>query len=136
VSREHGIQNAIRNALAGVAYIFRANVGTGWASSFRPVQTSRPITVSLQPGDVLLRQARPFSSGLPDGFSDLFGFVPVTVTPDMVGKRVAIFAALEVKTRTGRASDKQQAFLRAVNDNGGRAGVVRSADDALAVVQP
>lgn len=123
---EHKIQNTIRNALAGHALIFRANVGQAWAGS----------SVERLPGNrVLIHGARPFSTGLPPGFSDLFGLVSVEITPDMVGKRVAVFTALEVKTASGRASDKQLAFIDAVNNNGGRAGVVRSADDAMRVIK-
>lgn len=122
---EHAIQNEIRNALAGKALIFRANVGQAWTGS----------KVSKLPGNrVMISDARPFSTGLPTGFSDLFGLVPVVITADMVGQVVAVFTALEVKTAKGKASEKQTAFIRAVNDNGGRAGVVRSADDAVRIV--
>ena len=121
---EHAIQNTIRNALAGKGLIFRANVGSGWTGEAK----------RLPDGSVLLRNARPFNTGLPPGFSDLFGLVPVTVTPDMVGQQLAVFVALEVKTTKGRASDKQQAFIRAVADNGGRAGIVRCAEDALKLI--
>jgi len=121
---EHRIQNEIRNALAGQCMLFRANVGQAWQGD----------ATRLPNGDVLLRNARPFSTGLPAGFSDLFGLVPVVVTPDMVGQRVGVFLALEVKTPKGRPSDRQGAFLQAVNDNGGRAAVVRSPADALAMV--
>lgn len=123
--REHGIQNAIRNALAGLALIFRANVGQAWTGDkFERLPGNR----------VMIHGARPFTTGLPPGFSDLFGLVPVTITPDMVGKTFARFVALEVKTATGRASDKQAKFLAAVERNGGLSGVVRGPDDALAML--
>lgn len=122
---EHALQNAIRNALAGKALIFRANIGSAWTGS----------KVQKLPGNrVLIHDARPFSTGLPPGFSDLFGLVSVEITPEMVGQRVAIFTALEVKTPRGRVSEKQGNFLQAVNDNGGRAGVVRSVDEALELI--
>lgn len=124
--REHAIQNAIRNALAGKCLLFRVNVGTAWTGS----------KVDKLPGRrVLIHDARPFSTGLPPGFSDLFGLVPVVITPDMVGQKVAIFTALEVKTANGKPTDKQAAFIKAVNDNGGRADVVRSPEDAVRVVE-
>lgn len=132
---EHAIQNAIRNALAGKALIFRANIGQGWTSSEKPLKARHYMTVSLAPGDVVLRDARPFSTGLPPGFSDLFGLVPVVITPDMVGQQVAVFTALEVKTAKGKPTEKQAAFIKAVNDNGGRADVVRSPEDAVRVVE-
>jgi hypothetical protein len=84
---------------------------------------------------VLLRNARPFSTGLPAGFSDLFGLVPTVITQDMVGQQFARFLAMEVKGPKGRLSDKQAAFLRAVSSRGGLSGVARSADDALAIIK-
>ena len=64
------------------------------------------------------------------GGSDLIGWTSVTVTPDMVGKTVALFTAVEVKTSKGRVTDAQQNFIDQVNKAGGRAGVVRSSTDA------
>jgi hypothetical protein len=122
---EHKLQNVIRNALVGEAMTFRANVGQAWTGD----------ATRMADGSVLLRNPRPFSTGLPAGFSDLFGLVPVIVTPDMIDARIGVFVALEIKTATGRVSDKQAAFLRAVNDNGGRAGVARSPADALAIIK-
>lgn len=123
--KEHSLQNEIRNALAGHCLLFRANVGQAWTGS----------KIERLPGNrVLIHDARPFTTGLPPGFSDLFGLVPVTITPDMVGQQVASFLALEVKTPKGQPTDQQEAFLTAVNSNGGRAGVVRSVEDARRVV--
>ena len=47
---------------------------------------------------------------------DLFGLVPVKVTPDMVGQTVGVFVALEVKTETGKASDGHGRILEMVPD--------------------
>lgn len=118
---EHRLQNEIRNAMAGNCLMFRANVGKAWTGdSFH----------RLPNGDMVIRNPRPFNTGLPPGFSDLFGLVAVTITQDMVGKTFGRFIAGEIKTTTGRVSPKQAAFLRAVNDNGGRGAVLRSVNDA------
>jgi hypothetical protein len=132
--KEHGIQNAIRNALAGIAYVFRANVGRGWVGTGKPFRADRHMTVALAPGDVVLRQARPFDTGLPEGFHDLFGFVDVVITPEMVGETFARFVSFEVKTETGRPSQAQTNFRHAVNNAGGVSEICRSPDDALNVV--
>lgn len=68
------------------------------------------------------------------GGSDLIGLTTVTVTPDMVGSKLAVFTALEVKTPTGRIDPAQTTFLDFVNHFGGIAGVVRSPDDAVRLV--
>lgn len=131
-NKEHAIQNEIRNALAGRALIFRANVGKAWQSN-DVVKVPRQMPVVMGPRDVLLKNARPFETGLPPGFADLFGLVAVEITPDMVGQKLAVFTALEVKDGA-RVSPLQRNFINAVNDNGGRAGVVRSVDDAEKLV--
>ena len=131
-NKEHALQNAIRNALAGRALIFRANVGKAYTSN-DVMKVPRQMPVVMGPKDILLRNYRPFETGLPPGFSDLFGLVAVEITPDMVGQKVAIFPGLEVKDG-GRVSQLQRNFINAVNDNGGRAGVVRSVEDAERLV--
>jgi hypothetical protein len=132
--KEHGIQNTIRNALAGLAHCFRANVGKGWQGVGAPFKADRHMTVALAPGDVVLRQARPFDTGLPKGFHDLFGFVSITVTQDMVGVKLARFVSWEIKSPTGRATPEQTNFRMAVNAAGGVSEICRTTDDALHVV--
>lgn len=70
-----------------------------------------------------------------NGSSDLIGWHTVTITPDMVGERVAVFTALEVKTPTGKARPEQMVFIDNVRAAGGIAGIVRSADDAESVIK-
>ena len=126
MASERAIQNAIRNGLTDHGLYFRANVGRAWTGN----------QVERLPGRrVLIHGARPFDTGLPPGFSDLFGNTPVVITPEMVGQTIGVFTVMEVKTPTGRLSDVQRRFLQAVNDNGGRAGVARSVEDALRIVR-
>jgi hypothetical protein len=120
---EHKIQNEGRNALAGRCLNFRVNVGQAWTGEAH----------RLPNGDVLLKNARPFSTGLPAGFADTFGLTPAVVTPDMVGQTIGVFHAIEYKAAGGRVSPKQAAFLQAVRANGGRAGVAKSAADAVRI---
>lgn len=72
--------------------------------------------------------------GLVTGSSDLIGWQTVTITPEMVGKQVAVFVALEVKTIKGRATDEQKNFINVVNASGGKAAVVRSVTESIAVL--
>jgi hypothetical protein len=71
--------------------------------------------------------------GLQPGSSDLIGWRTVTITPDMVGQRIAVFTSIEVKTPTGRVKPEQQQWLDAVQAAGGIAGVARSVEDALRI---
>jgi hypothetical protein len=72
-------------------------------------------------GQFFTKDGRPVRTGLPVGFSDLFGF--------RAHDQRAFF--LEVKTATGRATREQLAFLEAMRARGALAGVVRSVEDAF-----
>lgn len=123
---ESSIQNEIRLELAANGVMeFRANVGRAWTGS----QVER-----INDGrDIIIRNARPFSTGLPAGFSDLFAAVPQLITQDMVSDTLAVFTAIEVKSSTGRASQRQLDFLDAVRRQGGRAGIARTPAEALEI---
>lgn len=61
--------------------------------------------------------------------SDLVGWRPVVVTPDMVGRTLAVFCARECKAEgwTFRGTDReiaQQRWLDMINQNGGDAAFV------------
>ena len=101
MTEEHASQNAIRIALSEYATVFRANVGSG-----------------------VTYDGRHFETGLPNGFSDLFGF------RHSDGK---IFF-IEVKTPSGRLSKDQKNFLEKMRNYGAIAGVARSVDDALSII--
>ena len=73
--------------------------------------------------------------GLCVGSSDLIGWRSVEITPDMVGRRVAVFTAVEAKSDTGRLTAQQTAFLDAVRAAGGIGIMARSADEAVAGVE-
>ena len=109
---EQQIQQHIRLACGkGDCRLFRNNTGTLKDANGRPVQF-----------------------GLCKGSSDLIGWRTITITPDMVGKQVAIFTSIEVKTPTGRVQPEQQQWLDAVQAAGGVAGVARSVEDAQRIL--
>ena len=80
------------------------------------------------------RTGRLVTFGLARGSADLIGWRTITVTPDMVGTRLAVFCSIEVKTPTGRLTPQQRHWLDAVHQAGGIAGVARSVGDALRIV--
>lgn len=108
MASEQSIQQHIRLACSrGPVRLFRNNTGTLYD-----------------------RQGRPVTFGLAKGSADLIGWTTRTITPDMVGQRIAVFTSIEVKTLTGRVSPEQQAWLAAVQAAGGIAGIARSVEDA------
>ncbi len=73
--------------------------------------------------------------GLGTGSSDLIGWTQVIVTPDMVGTTVAVFTAIEGKTGYLKTTPEQDAFIAAVIQAGGIAGVARKELDALEIIR-
>ena len=82
------------------------------------------------------RTGRPVQFGLARGSADLIGLRTVTITPDMVGQRVAVFTSIEVKTQTGRITPAQHNWLHMVRRAGGIAGIARSVRDAQNLLDP
>ena len=123
---EHDQQNQIRAELSHWGTFFRANIGNGWTGN---------IIKKTTDGGVYIPDARPLNTGLPVGFPDIFGAVPVTITPDMVGQTVAIFAGIEIKTPTGRVRPEQQHFIEFMAKQGCRVGVARSAEQAVNIAR-
>jgi hypothetical protein len=123
---EHATQNDIRNALCAEGLFFRANVGSAWASN--------DIT-KMADGTLILRNPRPFSTGLPAGFHDIFGFVPTVITAEMVGQTVAVFASVDAKSAKGKPREAQQRFADAVIRAGGRSGFARDAESAVQIIR-
>lgn len=99
--------------------LFRNNTGTGWVGD-KPVKTSEGI---------LIRNPRPLRAGLIKGSLDTIGWTPVKVTPEMVGKTIAVFTTFEMKDVKGRASEEQRIFIGNVNNAGGIVGIIRTIDD-------
>ena len=56
------------------------------------------------------------------------GWIPVTITPDMVGTRVAIFIGWEQKTSGTATTKEQKAFIDRLTLDGGHGYVVQQDD--------
>lgn len=118
----------------GPVRLFRNSVGLGWVGSSKRYTMREQVTVN--PGDVVIRRARPLHAGLATGSGDLIGLVSIEVTPAMVGRRIAVFASLEAKEGTGRLEPEQRAWLDMVRSMGGVAGEVRTIEDAARLLDP
>lgn len=71
--------------------------------------------------------------GLKTGSADYIGWETKTITPDMVGKKVAVFLSIEVKD-TGKhiePGSEQEKWLNAVKEAGGIAMEADSLDVCL-----
>lgn len=132
---ETNIQKLIMLAIGQLrtTAIFRNNVGMGWTGKSKRIST--PTTVKLMPGDVVIQNARPLHSGLCEGSSDLIGWTTREITPDMVGRKVAIFTAVEIKTPNGRATAEQLNFISRIRESGGIAGIARTPEEAQNIIQ-
>ena len=101
---------------SGLSRAFRNQAGVGYYGKVEHYH--KPGVANLQAGDVVIRNARVLRSGLAVGASDIIGWTSRTVTPEWVGRRVAVFTAVEVKSRTG-LTEQQADFLSAVHYAGG-----------------
>ena len=102
---------------------WRNNVGNGVCGKIK----------DLGSGQFHVSAGRRVQYGLCPGSSDMIGLTRITITPDMVGTTLAVFTAIEVKTKTGRATPEQELFINFVRQSGGYAGIARSVDDAVAI---
>ncbi len=73
--------------------------------------------------------------GLCTGSSDLIGWKDMIVTPEMVGRRVAVFVSVEVKSEKGQLRVEQYHWLKTVENAGGIAMMVKSEDEAAEKLQ-
>ena len=98
---EHDVQNTIRSALSQYAIVFRVNVGSGKTAD-----------------------GRFFTTGVPPGFSDLFGF--------RLSDGKIFF--IEVKKPGGAVRPQQTHFIKLMRSYGAIAGVCYSTHDALKLI--
>ena len=63
------------------------------------------------------------------GSSDLMAVKPTVITPEMVGQTLAVFVAVEVKAATGRQSEPQKKWQKAVEKLGVKYILARSEND-------
>ncbi len=74
-------------------------------------------------GSVVTQDGRFITFGLCVGSSDLIGWTEIEITPEMVGQKLAVFTAVEVKKKGKKPSKEQLNFIRIVSEAGGIAKV-------------
>ena len=98
---EKDLQSLIRIALSDSCVCFRINVGLYYT-----------------------KEGGRISTGVPNGFSDLFGHRKLD------GKAFYI----ECKTPTGKVRPEQKNFIKQMKQSGALAGIARSVEEALEIV--
>lgn len=96
----------------------------------RQIQTLSRGSVRLFRNNVGFDATNKVKYGLMPGSSDLIGWTEIEITPHHVGRKVAIFTAIEVKSEFGRIRDDQKKFVDYVDKCGGIAGICRSIQEA------
>jgi hypothetical protein len=126
-SEETGILKKIMRALGSRKWTraFRNNIGLAWFGTL----------LSNKDNIAVLKNPRRVEYGLQVGTSDIILVHSVEVTAAMVGRRVAVFGAIEVKTETGRVTEEQRNFIATVQRFGGIAGIARSETEAAGIVE-
>ena len=109
------IQSEIRLALAPHALLFRTNAGEFWQGRrVYSQEFGQPVLINLQKVE-----------GLPKGYSDLSG----------VRRSDGRAVFIECKTATGRVRPEQEKFIQAMREAHALAGIARSPDDAVKIIE-
>ena len=100
----------------------RTQVGVFWAGQ---LQGSIYLKDGMRYG--LIKNIRATPMGF-KGLSDYVGYRTITITPEMVGNRIAVAVCLEGKSPKGVVSAEQAHFLKVAREDGCITMIVRSAD--------
>lgn len=126
-------------AVSHISTLFRLHTGKATAGK----------AIWQKDGSALVIGARPITLGLGllnndpvVGAGDLIGWTTRIITQDMVGKRVAIYTAIEAKVedsavqkKTAHKSKSQKNYIHQVRQAGGLAGFASTETEALQIVQ-
>lgn len=123
-----GLENAIKAWCSKMGHrLFRCNSGQVWQGkevlAECPKCKWKPSVKSimlLNPRRIHLHE---------EGFPDTVGFSVVEITPEMVGERIPVFTAIELKTKNDRLRPAQKRFLEGFRNHGTIAGVARAVED-------
>lgn len=102
------MREVLREILPDKDRLFRINSGMGWIGEM----------VRHSDGIVILKNARPLHAA-PEGWPDLFGWTVVEVTPEMVGRKIAVARGVEVKAGNDKMRASQEKFKKLLESMGG-----------------
>lgn len=135
-AKENPVMRRIWLAASAISRLFRVQSGIGW------VPTRGEIS-HLDNGDILVPGGRPIALGLGmtsgdpvPGPGDILGWTSIEITPEMVGRTVAVFTSIETKpNEKAHKRESQYNFVKQVKDAGGIAGFASTPEMALALIQ-
>lgn len=119
---ETRLQSEILRALGSHPDVrmFRNTVGQAWMG--RATYSGSRVTIEFP---------KRVTFGLCPGSGDLIGFRSYEVRPEDVGRRLAVFTSVEVKTPRGATQDNQITWRDVLRERGGIAIIARSPDEAM-----
>lgn len=136
MSSENIVQRQVWAKSGEYSTMFRLHTGKAWVSGGgKPYRTKT--------GDMVIPSGRPIALGLSlvsgdpvVGAHDLFGWTEVEITPEMVGKKVAVITTVETKnSKGGRRSSDQIRFQQTVENAGGISGFADKPEDFVEILQ-
>ncbi len=76
-------------------------------------------------GQILILKNPRKLAGLPAGWPDLTGFESITITPNMIGKKIAVFVGEEIKAGSDTMKPAQKKMQKLIEMFGGIYRIVR-----------
>lgn len=110
------------------ARLLRNQVGMAYMAN-RARTLQRGETYTARGGETILFDCRKAVTGLGKGSPDLVGWSPMVVTPEHVGRSLAVFAGVEVKRPGQKPRPDQQQWLDMLASQGALAGCATSPED-------
>lgn len=124
--RESWLKAVIRKTISrGAVRVFNNPVGKGFIGEI----------ISFIDGKLTLVKPRRIAFGLMKGSGDLIGWKSLIITPDMVGKKIAVFLSVEVKAPGEKSKPHQLVWQEAVRAAGGIADAVDSVEKAKELIK-
>jgi hypothetical protein len=108
------------------ARLFRNSVGTAWQGEGFTMKRGQVYTA--EGGERLIFNGRRLEFGLMKGSGDGIGWDSIEITPEMVGRRIAVFLSVETKAGRKKPTEDQLNWQARVRAAGGIALIINDPD--------
>lgn len=102
--------------------LFRNDCGVGFVGG-KKFKVPFSCQYYAEQGDTVIINPKNITYGLHPGSGDFIGWETITITPDMIGKKIAVFKSVEIKTKNDRLKDNQKNWFKAVKRDCGIAEI-------------